>query len=328
MPRLPKGVFRRGVSYYTRVFRGGRDRWISLGSDLDAAVAKLRKVRHGDVPNSRLTVREAALRWLETYVPTARNPKGVTLTKTRLERYLIPRLGHFAAGRLTGDDLRHYRLWLEKKPISKQTVTHVLSDCRCFLNWCEDSGLIDRSPVPRKLLPRLQERPPDRLTNEEVEAIIALPEPYGFIARLGLGTGMRWSEMCRAQARDVSDGCLVVSQTKSGRVRRIPLPPDLLAEVRGRVGRLVSYSSRSGHFARMVRKLSGVERFHAHQMRHTFACRWLERGGSLDALQQLLGHSSVVTTQRYGKLSEHAVKEESRRVNEQRMERSVTGEKP
>jgi integrase len=289
-----------------------------LGSDFDAACVKLRRLKAGDVPTPRVTVREAALRWLETYVPTARNPKGVTLTDTRLKRYLLPKLGHFSVGRVTGDDLRLYRLWLEKQGVSKQTVAHVLSDCRCFLNWCEDAGLIDRSPVPRKLLPKIQERPPDRLTDEEVERIVSLPEPYGFIARLGFGTGLRWSEMCRAQARDVSDGSLVVSQTKSGRVRRIPLPPELRSEIRGRVGRLVSYSSRSGHYARMVRKLSGVERFHAHQMRHTFACRWLERGGSLDALQQLLGHSSVVTTQRYGKLSEHAVREESRRVNETR----------
>ncbi len=165
------------------------------------------------------------------------------------------------------------------------------------------------------LLPRVQERPPDRLMDDEVAALARLPEPFGFVIRLGLGTGLRWGELCRAQATDVERDMLVVSQTKSGRVRRIPLSPELLAEVRERVGRLVGFSAENpGGYARAVRRLSGASRFHVHQLRHTFACRWLERGGSLAALQQILGHSSVVTTQRYARMDEDAVRDEARKV--------------
>ena len=49
-------------------------------------------------------------------------------------------------------------------------------------------------------MPRLQERPPDRLTDEEAQQLRELPEPYGFICRLALGTGLRWGELTRAQA--------------------------------------------------------------------------------------------------------------------------------
>jgi integrase/recombinase XerD len=108
---------------------------------------------------------------------------------------------------------------------------------------------------------------------------------------------------------------LEVSQTKSKRIRRVPLSAELLAEVRMHVGRLVPYAVGSpGSFAGMVRRLSDVDGFHVHQMRHTFACQWLERGGSLAALQQVLGHASIVTTQRYARLGDEAVMREAHRI--------------
>ena len=169
--------------------------------------------------------------------------------------------------------------------------------------------------MPRKLLPRIQERPPDRLSAEEVAKLVALPEPYGFVIRFALGTALRWSELCRAQASHVDAGQLVVSETKSGKLRRVPLSPDLFREVRGKVGLLLPFSSRSlSYVTRRIVDLSGVSRFHMHQLRHTAACRWLESGGSLEALQEILGHGTIRMTQRYARLSAGHVLSEARRV--------------
>jgi integrase/recombinase XerD len=226
-------------------------------------------------------------------------------------------LGWKLIGKMTGDDLRSYRLLLEKKGLSLQTVRHILSDVRCLLHWSEDSGLVAHSPFPRRIMPRLQERPPDRLTEEEVRLLVALPDPHGFVLRLALATGLWWAELCRSQASYVENGVLVVSQTKSGRMWRVPLPQGILDEVRSRCGRLAAFSSRnSASFKATVRRLSGVARFHVHQTRHTFACRWLEAGGSLPALQQVLGHSTGVTTQRYARLGEDVVRREALKVGE------------
>ena len=104
-----------------------------------------------------------------------------------------------------------------------------------------------------------------------------------------------------------------------------PLSVEFLAEVKGRVGRLVPFADNNpGGFARAVRRMTDIEGFHVHQMRHTFACRWLEDGGSLTALQQVLGHASIVTTQRYARLTDEIVMEERLRMRRKADQHGVT----
>ena len=153
MPKLPRNMLRRGHSYYFRQMIDGRVVKRSLGTDYQLALARLRSLKDEGLP-SRLTIEEAAEQWLTSYVPTQR--KDTKLAKQRVRDYLRPCLGHLLLSRLAGEDCRSYRLWLEKRGKSPQTVKHILSDLRCLLNWCEDSGLVDRSPFPRKILPRFK----------------------------------------------------------------------------------------------------------------------------------------------------------------------------
>ena len=315
MSAPPRGLFKRGRVWYARLREGGVDRWVSFGDDLSVARRQLRQLRNGELTLSRLTVDRAAEQWIEAYVKTARNAKGVKLTEARVKKYLRPALGAKRIDRVTADDLRFYRLSLEGRGLATQTVAHLLSDVRCLFGWCEDTGRLSRSPVPRRLLPRVPERPPDRLSDAEVEALVSLPDPDGYVVRFGLGTGLRWSEMYRARSRDIQDGVLIVQGLKTGKVRRVPLSPVLLAELRRRVGRLFPFTpSQHWAFTIRARRASGVSQFRVHRLRHTYACRWLEAGGSLAALQQILGHASVVTTQRYGRLSDEMIRREAERV--------------
>ena len=312
MPKLPKNMFKRGSRFYYREMRHGQRVWRSLGAEYTEACRQLRSLKSGGVVSSG-TLREAVERWLEVYIPSVRTESGQFLARQRMRDHVLPYIGHTLLHKLTRDDLRAFRLKLERTDLSLTSVRHVLSDVRCMLNWCEDSGLIDHAPIPKRFLPKVQEEPPKRLTDAEVTAILSVPEPYAFIVRLGLGTGLRWGELTRLQSSDIQDGWIIVHQTKSGKIRRVPLSSELQEELKFRAGRILPLMDPGG-FARYVRKFSGIEHFHAHQLRHTFACRWLEAGGTLAALQELLGHSSIVTTQRYGRLGESHVRDEFQRI--------------
>jgi len=313
---MPRGIIKReGRGYYVRRRVRGKPRWICLGATPEEARKRLLEGRLLVSSGERSTVSQVAERWLRERIALTRTPEGLIKATTRVRLYVGPCLGHKLIGKLTREAAWALRRWLEshERALSQQSVHHILSDLRCLLRWCEDVGILERSPFPRGVMPRLQERPPDRLWPDEVGAVLSVPEPYAFVIRLGLGTGLRWGEMTRAQSSDVQKGVLVVHHTKSRKVRRIPLLAGLREELRSRVGKLVSFVE-PGAFANQVRKHSGVKRFHVHQLRHTFACTWLERGGSLAALQQLLGHSSIVTTQRYGRISDDMVRAEVERV--------------
>jgi integrase len=342
MPKLPTNMITRPdrEGYWYRCKRHGKVRVVALGTDYREAVKRLRSLKTEGSATSNATLAAAAEEWHRSYCATRRTERGQLLAEQRMRDFVLPQLGHVQLCRVTKEDVRALRLSLERKcGLSSATVSAILSDLRCLLLWCVDAGFMERSPFPRRVMPKLQEQPPDRLTDEDAQQLRRLPEPYGFVCRLALATGLRWGELTRAQGADVKrfrapgsemeQAFIEVSQTKSKRVRRVPVPPELLRELRNKVGRLVPFAERSpGSFAKAVRRSTGLPGFHVHQMRHTFACQWLVRGGTLAALQQLLGHASIVTTQRYAKLSDEAVMREAQRLQTPVSTASVTRVSP
>ncbi len=172
MPKLPAGMHKRKgrEGYWLRLYRGRRESRVFLANDYNAALEEYEKARAraGVMPASRVTVAEAATLWLETYVRTQRSERGWSIADQRVRDYLVPFMGHLLLEKVEREDVRAYRMWLERTTkLSECSVWHVLSDCRCLLNWCEGAGLVERSPFPRRVMPRLQERTPDRVTDEE-----------------------------------------------------------------------------------------------------------------------------------------------------------------
>jgi integrase len=258
---------------------------------------------------------EAGTLWLRSYVATTRNPKGQRLALRRFEKYVLGwKCIEITA--LTGDLIREFRLVLERVwRLSANTVAHVLSDLRCFLRWAVSAGLLERTPFPSRVMPRIPERPPRGFNDEETELLMSGGGRGGFVLRLLLGTGLRWAESCRVTRDDVRGELLEVSNTKSGRVRRVPLSPGLREEIARYEGPLNPFAAASpGSFSRTVRRATGLADFHVHRCRHTFAMRWLEAGGNLAVLQQILGHRDLSTTMRYARVTDELITREAERV--------------
>src|SRR5262245_44027762 len=242
MPRLMKGLRQRGRSFFFRIRNGGVDETISLGRDHDRAVVRAleinRRIKAGLPPleerKAIFTVEDAVNSWLEDHVSQKRHGTFADQTRSRCERVLLPFMGSMRIDEVTAGTLFSYRnhvsglTWgtdsrkekprkgrpAKAAPISETTVRMYLGDLRAVINHALTLQVIDRSPIPRQWLPKVEELAPDVLNKEEQAVLRGLPGDYGSALRLLLGTGIRWGELVRAQAQDVQGSRLVIRKSK------------------------------------------------------------------------------------------------------------------
>lgn len=213
---------------------------------------------------------------------------------------------------------------MTRRRLGLQSVRHVLADLRCLLRYAAELEEIPVAPSFRAVLPRIPEEAPDRLSDEEVDRILAvLPPQHKFSVRLALLTGLRYGELHRLRWRDVRwdpDPALILEKTKSKKVRRVPLSSEAVGLLKTAYQHKRSFyvvesrAKTAGNIYKRSAEKCGF-RWRFHQLRHTFACRYLEAGGTPAALKEILGHSTIKLTERYSRLSEKAVFEEARNVD-------------
>jgi integrase len=176
--------------------------------------------------------------------------------------------------------------------------------------WCQ------RNPVLSVSMERENNGRDRWLTVEEESRLLAACGPWlRDIVQFALGTGMRMGEILSLSWRgvDLTRRTVMVCQSKNGERRTIPLNQTVLAVIResAKVRSLntdLVFPSKantrleSGHLRRSFRlalKRAGIEDFHFHDLRHTFATRLVQAGVELYKVQRLLGHKSPMMTQRY-----------------------------
>jgi integrase/recombinase XerC len=184
--------------------------------------------------------------------------------------------------------------------------------------------VLDRNPARSLLSPRLEKRVPTHLDERDVALLVEMPGDGvaairgRAILELLYATGIRCSELVGLDVSEIDRAGRMIRVLGKGRKERIvpfggragsaldtylPVrnqarPPTDALFVNARGSRLTDRSVRL-LVAKRVKAVALARRVSPHTLRHSFATHLLERGADLRAIQELLGHASLSTTQRY-----------------------------
>lgn len=246
----------------------------------------------------------------------------------------VKHLGDFLVERkipmeiLSSDHLHEFLSTLHELGISPRSQARILSGIKSFFNFLRLEGYIEESPAELIESPKLSRDLPDVLSVEEIDAMIAaIPldkneslRNHAIIETL-YGSGLRVSELVdtRISRLDLNE-CLLIVEGKGSKERLVPVSPvaaNLIEEwlrQRSRMevkpeGNDILFLNRRGrpltrvmifHIIKELAALAGIKKkVSPHTLRHSFATHLLEGGANLRAIQEMLGHESISTTELY-----------------------------
>jgi integrase/recombinase XerD len=258
-------------------------------------------------------------------------------SRNTVDAYLrdLRRMGEFALARgvrepgaVTRNHLRDFVYLLKDLGLSAATIRRSVSAIRTYYGFLAGEGRVRNDPSDRLETPRRGRVLPDTLAVAEVESLLAAPgldDPLAWrdraLLELAYGTGMRVSELCGLGITDLllTEG-LVRVFGKGSKERLVPLGRNTIGAVsvylhqlrptldRGRGAGRVLLNARGeplsrvgawGIVKRSAERAGIRKRVTPHTLRHSFATHLLEGGADLRAVQEMLGHADLSTTQIY-----------------------------
>ncbi|WP_016686952.1 tyrosine recombinase XerC [Neisseria sicca] len=216
---------------------------------------------------------------------------------------------------------------LSQQGLSERTLARKLSAWRQYCGWLVQSGMMDNDPTFNLKAPRLPERLPKALPQEELNHMLdSTPADDGLAVRdhalfeLMYGSGLRLSEIHGLDLGDVLLDEGWVSVTGKGRKeRQVPLSGKSVEALRAYLSERVAADGETALFTgkngtrlgqRQIQKRlqtwavqqGSGQHISPHMMRHSYASHLLQSSRDIRAVQELLGHSNLSTTQIYTKL--------------------------
>ncbi len=230
--------------------------------------------------------------------------------------------------------IRGFLSHLYDKRLGKTSVARALAAVRSLYRWLGQEGVVEQNPAKLVSTPRLAKKLPRVPTIEEMNSVLdgKMPEQASFPERdrlmleLLYGCGIRNSELVGINVDDIRMSAEAILIRGKGKKERyvpfggsartafagyLPWRQQLLATlkksnsallVNQRGGRLTTRSV--GRIVKRIAVARGLSPdVHPHTLRHAFGTHMLEEGADLRAIQELLGHERLATTQRYTQLS-------------------------
>jgi integrase/recombinase XerC len=235
------------------------------------------------------------------------------------------------------NSVRAHIVELNKAGKARSSVARKLSGLRTFIKYLRREEVIDHDPAAMAVAPRRDQTIPTHLSEPEVARLIETPDtgdPLGrrdrAILELFYASGLRLSELVAIDLEDLNLGDRMVRvMGKGGKERILPFNQSTVAAIkawmkdraaivtperpkakgkRQKVGDPLFINYRGTRLTgrsvdrllrRYVAQCSTRMGISPHALRHSFATHLLQRGADLRAIQELLGHSRLSTTQRY-----------------------------
>jgi len=254
---------------------------------------------------------------------------------TEFLAHLGPEVEEISPTQLDHITIRDFLAELQARGNSRSSAARKLAAVRSFFKFLHREGYIGQNPARLVRTPRQPSREPQLLTEKEVALILELPDSSAPLGRrdramleLLYATGIRVSEMTSLNLADCALGDRLLKVRGKGSKERIvpfgePARQALEDYLPARSGILLRAHSSREPEALFLNARGGritarsVERIvrdyalrgatlldvHPHLFRHSFATHLLNRGADLRAIQELLGHESLSTTQKYTHLA-------------------------
>ncbi len=260
-----------------------------------------------------------------------KSPNTLRSYKTDLNQFLEI-VGDKEVENITKADIAKFRMILQAKKKKSSTIARKLACMNSFFEYLIDLELVRSSPITKSHRPKISQKIPSSLSHEEIKKILSslknLQEKV--IILLPLATGLRSSEILGIKRTDIRvqrEGKLYELSTiiqsgyketdilfikvigKGNKEREVPLvgePAKILIEyLKTHNFEKILPISYNMFWYKIVEigKRTGIV-LHPHKLRHTAATIALQSGAELRVIQELLGHSSPLTTARYAKVGQ------------------------
>ena len=285
-----------------------------------------------------------ALSWhLEAFVAslTSSSEHTVEAYRSDVEHFIswAAEVGVEAPGSVDRGLLRRYIAFLTTGGKAKRTVARKVSALRRYFAYLRRSGVVAVDPSLALRAPAGDGRLPRVLDHDDVSRLLDGPTPENephwrrlrddAVLEALYGSGMRVGELCGldVDSLDLAAGAATV-WGKGSKQRRVPLGAPAVQSLRAWMairhevvpvdaGPALFGNERGARLTpRDVRRIidrraagQNVGPTHPHALRHTFATHLLDGGADLRAVQELLGHADVATTQRYTHVSNHRLRD-------------------
>lgn len=285
--------------------------------------------------------------WKEKFIQYLRNEKNYSshteisyLTDlTQFERFIEENQGVFAPEQVDADLVRIWIARLIEEGIRPISVNRKLSAVKAFFKYLKRAGVVSQNPAERISGPRTSRKLPAFVNHEDMVRILDQEAAFGdefeevrdrFIIELFYVTGMRRSELLGLKKSDVDSCSKTLRVTgKRNKQRIIPVSEATLeklnryVEIRNREVENKSpflFVKKDGTpmypkmiyniIHRHLESISTLSKKSPHVLRHSFATEMLNNGAEINAVKELLGHSSLASTEIYT----HITFEELKRV--------------